>query len=65
VNEEAETCRRRAFECEHKALAATEAEARRLYWRIAALWRDIARLSSNREDERDRREAQTPRATPQ
>lgn len=59
MNEQVEACRLRAFECEQKALVATEAQMQRLYWQLAGLWRDIARLTLNHEDERERREVQT------
>ena len=49
MNEQVEACRRRAFECERKALAATEGELRLLYWQLAGLWRGIARLTADRE----------------
>lgn len=64
VKEQVEACRLRASECEHKALTATEAQMQRLYWQLAGLWRDIARLTANHEDERDRREAQMRHAAP-
>ena len=51
-------CRRKAFECEHKALAATEAELRRLYWQLAGLWRGIARLTADHEAKQYRREGE-------
>ena len=60
VNEHVEACRQKAAECEQKALAATKQEMGRLYWQLAGLWRDIGRLSSDLEDERDRRASHSP-----
>jgi hypothetical protein len=65
MNEQVKACGHRASECEHRALAATEGETRHLYWQMASLWRDIARLTANHEDERDRLEAQMPHVAPQ
>ena len=59
VNEQVETCNRKAFECETKALVANTVETRCLYWRLAGLWRDIARLSADPGDEREWHGAQS------
>lgn len=49
AQDQVEACRAMAFDCEHKALAASEEATRLLYWRLATLWHDIGRLTAEQQ----------------